>query len=187
MKIVLAITGASGSIYAKRLIDILNQKELQKQVDEVAVVFSGTAISVWQHELGSFNKDEIPFKIYNIDDYNAPFASGSAAYDAMIICPCSMGTIGRIAHGVSDNLISRTADVMLKERRKLIVVPRETPFNLIHINNLKTLTEAGAIILPASPSFYSKPNSINQLIDTVLYRILDLLELKTTHYKWNEK
>ncbi len=184
MKIVLSITGASGSIYAKRLIYKLNSKELSSQVENTALVFSETAISVWKHELGAFDRSEIPFKIYNLDDYNAPFASGSAGYDAMVICPCSMGTIGRIANGVSDSLIGRAADVMLKERRRLILVPRETPLSLIHINNLKTLTEAGAIILPAMPSFYSKAQTVNQLVDTVVDRILTVLGLGVVHYEW---
>ncbi len=186
-KIVLSLTGASGAIYAKRLIDKLNSDEIKPQIKDVALVFSKNAISVWEHELEDVNIDNLPFKLYNIDDYNAPFASGSAQYGTMIICPCSMGTVGRIAHGISDNLITRAADVILKERRKLIIVPRESPFNSIHINNLKILSDAGAVILPAMPSFYSKPQSINELIDTVVYRILDLIPLQTKHYKWQEE
>ncbi len=185
-KIVLAITGASGSIYAQRLIEKLKTDELQSQIEDVAVVFSKNAVSVWNYELEEIDISGIPFKTYQIDDYNAPFASGSAQYDTMIICPCSMGTVGRIAHGISDNLIIRAADVMLKERRKLIIVPRESPFNSIHISNLKILTDAGAVIVPAMPSFYSRPKSINELVDTVIYRVLDLADLHTRHYKWQE-
>ncbi|PIF01900.1 MAG: 3-octaprenyl-4-hydroxybenzoate carboxy-lyase, partial [Draconibacterium sp.] len=174
------------SIYAQRLIDKINTNEVKKQIKDAAIVFSENATSVWNHELPDYDIENLPFKVYNINDYNAPFASGSANYDAMVICPCSMGTVGRIAHGISNNLITRAADVMLKERRKLIIVPRESPFNSIHINNLKILSDAGAIILPAMPSFYSKPQSINELIDTVVYRILDLIPLQTKHYKWQE-
>ncbi len=185
-KIVLSLTGASGAIYAKRLIEKLASDDIKAQIKDVALVFSKNAISVWEYELEKFKIENLPFKVYKIDDYNAPFASGSAQYDTMIICPCSMGTAGRIAHGISDNLITRAADVMLKEKRKLILVPRESPFNSIHINNLKILSNAGAVILPAMPSFYSKPKSINELIDTVVYRILDLIPLHSKHYKWQE-
>ncbi len=185
-KIILSITGASGAIYAKSLIEKLSSDQIKSQIEDVALVFSKNAISVWEYELGKLNIKNLPFKVYQIDDYNTPFASGSAQYDTMIICPCSMGTVGRIEHGISDNLITRAADVILKERRKLIIVPRETPFNSIHINNLKTLSDAGAVIIPAMPSFYSKPQSINELIDTVIYRILDLIPLKSKHYKWQE-
>lgn len=157
---------------------------MQKQINEVNIVFSSNARDVWLHELGSFDETEIPFKIYGKNDFNAPFASGSAGFDTMIIIPCSMGTLGRIAQGISNDLISRAADVILKERRKLILVTRETPLNLIHINNMKTITEAGGIICPATPSFYSKPQTINELVQTVTDRVLSLAGLETDGYQW---
>ena len=183
-KIVIAITGASGSIYAKSLINSLNNKSIQSQIDEINIVLSSNAKDVWLHELGSFNETEIPFIIYGKNDFNAPFASGSAGFDTMIIIPCSMGTLGRIAHGISNDLISRAADVILKERRKLILVTRETPLNLIHINNMKTITEAGGIVCPATPSFYSKAKTINELVQTVTDRVLSLADIETNSYKW---
>ncbi len=183
-KIVLAITGASGSIYAKQLIEHFQSEKLQSQIDSLALVFSKNAMEVWKHELGEFDESSIPFKIYGLTDYNAPFASGSAKYDTMIICPCSMGTLGRIAHGISDDLIGRAADVILKERRKLILVPRETPLNLIHLANLTILAQAGAIICPAVPSFYSKPASITDLVNTVIFRVLDLAGFEPDAYQW---
>ncbi len=183
-KIVIAITGASGSIYAQQIINKLTESNIQNQLNEVNIVFSSNAQAVWLHELGSFNEAEIPFKIYEKNDFNAPFASGSAGFDTMIIIPCSMGTLGRIAHGISNDLISRAADVILKERRKLILVTRETPLNLIHINNMKTITEAGGIICPASPSFYSKPQTINDVVQTVTDRVLNLAGIETKSYRW---
>jgi len=184
-KIVLAVTGASGSIYAKQLIEHFQSEKLKSQMDSTALVFSKNAIEVWQHEIGEFKASNFPFKIYGLNDYNAPFASGSAKYDTMIICPCSMGTIGRIAHGISDDLIGRAADVILKERRKLILVPRETPLSLIHLNNLSILSKNGAIICPAVPSFYSKPNTIADLVNTVIFRVLDLAGFELDTYQWN--
>jgi len=180
-KIVVAITGASGSIYAKLL---LNQLKLLNT--EVAVVFSRKGKEVWQFELENESLDSITFKTYEIDDFFAPFASGSSDFKQMIICPCSMGTLGRIASGISDDLISRAADVMLKERRQLILVARETPLSLIHINNMKTITEAGGVILPASPSFYSKPQNLEQAAMTVVNRILNLAGFDNGSYKWGE-
>jgi 4-hydroxy-3-polyprenylbenzoate decarboxylase len=182
-KIVLGIGGSSGSIYAKRIIDKLAYNNLEV---EVGIVMSDNAKINWEIELGTFDKDNIPFKIYGKNDFNAPFASGSAKYDTMIICPCSMGLLGRIANGLSSDLMTRSADVILKERRKLIIVPRETPYNLIHIENMKTLTLAGAIICPATPSFYSKPSTIEELIDTVVDRILDLAGFDLKTYRWGE-
>jgi 4-hydroxy-3-polyprenylbenzoate decarboxylase len=183
-KIVIAVTGASGSIYALQIINSLNKSDMQKQIKEVNIVFSSNARDVWLHELGSFNEAEIPFKTYEKNDFNAPFASGSSGFDIMIVIPCSMGTLGRIAQGISTDLISRAADVILKERRKLILVTRETPLNLIHINNMKTITEAGGIICPATPSFYSKPQTINELAQTVTNRVLNLAGIETNSYKW---
>ena len=181
-KIIIAVTGASGSIYAKQLIRHLYN--LKSQINDVAIVFSKNAIDVWKHELGSFNEEEMPFKIYKQNDFYAPFASGSAKFDTMIICPCSMGTLGRIAHGISDDLITRAADVILKEKQRLILVTRETPLNQIHINNMKIIAGAGGVIFPASPSFYSKPNNITEVVDTVVKRVLDLAEINIESYRW---
>ena len=139
-KIVIAVTGASGSIYAKVLFDKLML--LKEQIDTVGLVFSNNAKQVWKYELGDESYEKLPYKIYSKDDFTAPFASGSAAYNIMIVCPCSMGTLARIAGGISNDLTTRAADVILKERRKLILVIRETPYSLIHINTMKTITEA---------------------------------------------
>ncbi len=181
-KIIVAVTGASGVIYAKILFDKLH--ELKDQVDEVGVVFSANALDIWKYELDEEFVARYPFQVYTKDDFYAPFASGSAKFDTMIVCPCSMGTLGRIAHGVSDDLVTRAADVMLKEKRKLILVPRETPYSLIHLENMKTLTLAGASICPATPSFYSKPSSINQLAETVVERILNLAGFTIESFEW---
>lgn len=187
MKIAVAITGASGSIYAKLFL-----KSLKALIDEdlairVDLVYSKNAYTVWKEELDDESYKEFPFKIWETHDFYAPFASGSAGYDALVIVPCSMGTLGRIATGISDSLVTRAADVMLKERRKLICVIRETPYNLIHINNMKTVTEAGGIICPASPSFYSKPKDLTEAAMTVVDRIIGLLGLPGKGYKWGEK
>ncbi len=184
-KIVLAITGASGAIYAKLLLDKLQQ--LSAQIAEVGIVMSDNAKQVWQVELDNEDYKNYPFKFYSKYDFMAPFASGSARFDTMIIVPCSMGTLGRIAGGISDDLISRAADVVLKERRKLILVARDTPFNLIHIRNMQTVTEAGGIICPAIPSFYSKPKTIEELAMTVVNRIIDLTGLENESYRWGEE
>ena len=181
-KIILAITGASGSIYAYKLLNRLH--EIQTPIEEIAVVFSDTGKEIWKAEIGSEFHNEGAAKEFNNNTYYAPFASGSSQYDTMIICPSSMGTLGRIANGTSDDLIARTADVMLKERRKLIIVPRETPFSLIHINNMKTLTLAGAIICPATPSFYSNPKTIDELVMTVVDRIIDLAGFDSNGFRW---
>lgn len=181
-KIVIAITGASGSIYASRLIHHL--QKLKEQYEEVAVVCSSNAGTVWEAELNE--PMEIPFRVYGKSDFMAPFASGSARFTDMVIVPCSMGTLGRIAAGISDDLITRAADVMLKERRRLVCVIRETPLNLIQIRNMEKVTEAGGIILPASPSFYSRPVDINTLADTVVARILDLIQLDFDSFRWKE-
>lgn len=183
-KIVVVVTGASGSIYAKVLFDKLQQ--LNNQLAEVGIVFSSNARDVWKFELGNDDYTKLPFKLYDPSDFFAPFASGSAQYNIMIICPCSMGTLARIATGVSNDLTTRAADVVLKERRKLILVTRDTPLSLIHINNMKTVTEAGGIICPASPSFYSKPQTMEQLAATVIDRVLDLAGLENAAYRWSE-
>ncbi len=183
-KIILAITGASGSIYAKILLDKL--QGLKNAPEEIAVIFSDNAKEIWEYELEEKYKAIPPAKEYNNSSFFVPFASGSSDYDTMIICPASMGMLGRIANGTSENLIARAADVMLKERRKLILIPRETPYNLIHIRNMETLTLAGAIICPATPSFYSKPQTINDLVKTVVERILSLAGFETDTYRWME-
>jgi 4-hydroxy-3-polyprenylbenzoate decarboxylase len=183
-KIILAITGASGAIYAQQL--LLKLTGLKNPPEEIAVVFSDTAKEVWEYEIGSKYIPEKPAKEFNNKTFHAPFASGSSRYDTMIICPASMGTTGRIANGTSDDLIARAADVILKERRKLIIIPRETPYNYIHIKNMEILTLAGAIICPASPSFYSKPKTINDLVNTVVDRIIDLAGFDSNSYRWME-
>jgi len=183
-KIILAITGASGSIYALKLLEKL--KALKEPPSENAVVFSDTAKEIWEYETGQKFTPESPAKIFENDNFFAPFASGSSTYNSMIICPASMGTMGRVANGVSDDLISRAADVMLKERHRLILVPRETPYNLIHIRNMEILTRAGAIICPATPSFYSKPITIDDLVMTVVDRIISLAGFENDSYRWME-
>ena len=181
-KIVVAITGASGSIYAKRLLDYLQQ--IPDQYDCVDLVFSKNAKEVWRHELGGESYNDFSFKEYEPNDFYAPFASGSAGYDTMIVCPSSMGTMGRIANGISNDLITRAADVMLKEGKQLVLVPRETPFNLIHLRNMTQLAEAGTVIIPAIPSFYSKPETIEQVADTVVHRILQRLGFEVDTFRW---
>lgn len=183
-KIVIAITGASGSIYAKVLMDKL--ATISHQWQEIAVVMSQNAKVVWQHELGNTHYDQYPFTHFEKQDFMAPFASGSARYKTMIVCPCSMGTLARIAAGTSDDLLTRAADVILKERRRLILVTRDTPLSLLHINNMKTVTEAGGIICPASPSFYSNPQNFEALAATVVDRVLDLAGFELSTYRWND-
>jgi 4-hydroxy-3-polyprenylbenzoate decarboxylase len=181
-KIAVAITGASGSIYAKLLLQKLQQ--LKQQITELSLVMTDNAKQVWQTELGDHNYNHFSARYFSTKDFTAPFASGSAQYDALIIVPCSMGTLGRIASGVSNDLITRAADVMLKERKKLILVIRDTPYNLVHIRNMETVTLAGGIICPASPSFYSKPQSIEQAVATVVDRVVDLAGLKSESFRW---
>lgn len=181
-KIAIGITGASGAIYAKVLLD----KLLALPEVEVALVMSQNAKDVWKYELNNEDYSKLPVKVYDILDYFAPFASGSSSYKAFVICPCSMGTLGRIANGISDNLICRAADVMLKERRKLICVVRDTPYNLVHIENMKRATEAGAIICPASPSFYSLPKNFEELAATVVDRVISLLGIDIKTFRWSE-
>ncbi len=184
-KIVVAVTGASGAVYASVLFDQL--KDLKDQLSEVGVVFSTNARDIWQYELGGQFEPVFPFRVYEKNDFYAPFASGSSTFDAMIVCPCSMATLGKIAGGISDDLITRAADVMLKERRKLILVPRETPFSLIHIENMRTVTLAGGIICPAIPSFYSKPETIEQAVKTVTNRVLSMAGFDNKGYSWGEE
>ncbi|QQL50938.1 UbiX family flavin prenyltransferase [Mucilaginibacter ginkgonis] len=183
-KIVVAITGASGSVYAKVLLDKLVQ--LKAQMDAVAVVMSDNAKDIWKFELQNDHYNNYPFDFYGKHDFMAPFASGSARFDSMIVAPCSMGTLGRIAAGISDDLITRAADVILKERRKLILVTRDTPLSLVHIRNMETVTLAGGIICPAVPSFYSLPQTIEDVALTVINRVIDLAGLDNESYRWSE-
>lgn len=183
-KIVISVSGASGSIYAKVLFDKLIL--LKDQIEKVGVIMSDNAKFVWESELGNTDYKNYPFTFYEKQDFMAPFASGSANYNTMIICPCSMGTMGRIASGISNDLCTRAADVILKERRKLILVARETPLSLIHINNMKTITESGGIICPATPSFYSNPTNFEELSATVIDRVLTLSGLQNNSYRWGE-
>lgn len=183
-KIVVAITGASGSIYAKLLLQKL--QALEAQISEVGVVMSDNAKDVWKFELGDESYRDLPFKMYGKTDFMAPFASGSARFDTMVIVPCSMGTLGRIAAGISNDLTTRAADVVLKERRRLILVARDTPLNLIHLRNMQTVTEAGGIICPAVPSFYSLPKTIEDVAMTVVNRIIDLAGFEHESYRWSE-
>ena len=185
IKIAIGVTGASGAIYAKAL--FAKMQLLSDQIAEVGVVFTENARQVWEFEMNDDEYKNLPFKIYQANDFYAPFASGSANYDALIVCPCTMGTLGKIASGIANDLICRAADVMLKERKKLILVTRETPLNLIHINNMKTVTEAGGIICPATPSFYSKPQTIEEVAATVIDRVLQLVGLDQETYQRGER
>jgi len=176
-KIVIGITGASGAPYARRLLGWLEERAKTKDDVEVGVCLSSTAPEVWKTECGGDIQDAIRFPIWSMRDFKAPFASGSAGWHAMAIVPCSMGTLARVAHGISDTLLTRAADVMLKERRTLVVVPRESPFSIVHLENLATLARAGALVLPACPAFYARPITLEDAIDTVVARILDHLGL----------
>lgn len=184
-KIVVAVTGASGAIYAKRLIEKLGR--LKDQPEACGIVFSKNARDIWRYELKEeLDPSRLPYRVYEPNDFYAPFASGSAGYDTMVILPCSMGTLGRITGGISDDLITRAADVVLKERRRLIVVPREMPYNLIHLRNMTTLTEAGAIVVPAAPSFYSLPSTLEEVVDTVVDRVLGLMGFEHNGFAWGK-
>ena len=183
-KIVVAITGASGSIYAENLLKkFLAAKE---QWTELAVVMTDNAREVWKTELANESWKNFPIKFYSTTDFSAPFASGSGQFDTMIIIPCSMGTLGRIASGISNDLITRAADVILKERRKLICVVRDTPYNLIHIRNMETVTLAGGIICPATPSFYSQPKTIEEVAATVVDRVIDIAGFDIKTFRWGK-
>jgi 4-hydroxy-3-polyprenylbenzoate decarboxylase len=184
-KIVIAITGASGSIYANLLLKKLSL--LWEKWDDLGVIMTNNAQQVWQTELGNSDFKDLPGKQYTVQDFSAPFASGSGQYDTMIIIPCSMGVLGRIASGISNDLITRAADVILKERRNLICVVRDTPYNLIHIRNMETVTLAGGIICPATPSFYSNPKTIEELAGTVVDRVLDLAGLSVPTFRWGNQ
>lgn len=180
-KIVVAISGASGAIYPKRLLDHLRQTPAT-----VAIVMSDHARQIWDAEVGTDIR-AYDYRIYSKTDFSAPFASGSNVWDALAIVPCSMGMLGRIVHGFSDDLIARAADVFMKERRKIIVMPRETPLNLIHIENMKLATLAGITVMPASPSFYSGAKTLEEAVDTVIHRVLDHLPIEKVQYKrWQD-
>lgn len=185
MKLVVAVSGASGSIYAKVLLDTLQR--IKHADDDIQLVWSDNAKDVWVQETGYTSYRDYSFPVREKNDFYAPFASGSAGFDAMIICPCSMGIVARIAAGVSNDLMTRAADVMLKERKKLVCVVRETPYNLIHLRNMTALTEAGGIICPASPSFYSKPATMEELAATVTNRALHLAGISVPAYRWGSE
>jgi len=181
MKLVIAATGASGTIYLQRVLAQIDASE-----HEVHLVMSTHAHQVEAQEIDRLG---VPAGVmqHAENDLNVPFVSGSARFDAMVIVPCSMATLGRIASGTSDSALLRAADVFLKERRKLILVPRETPWSLIHARNVVTLLEAGAIVLPAIPSFYSRPQSVADVVDTVVWRILDQIGLSNPRaYRWKD-
>ena len=181
MKLVIAATGASGTIYLQRLLE-----QIDCAANEVHLVMSGHARQVATQEVDELR---IPPGVHKQteNDLNVPYVSGSARFDAMVIVPCSMSTLGRMASGSGETALLRTADVFLKERRKLIIVPRETPWNLIHARNVVSVLEAGAIVLPASPSFYSRPKSVEEVVDTVVWRILDQLGLPNPRaFRWKD-
>jgi 4-hydroxy-3-polyprenylbenzoate decarboxylase len=184
-KIVIAITGASGSIYARLLLDKLIA--IREQWESLAIVMTANAMEVWRTELGNDDYTRYAAHLHSQQDFTAPFASGSGQYNTMIIIPCSMGTLGRIAHGISSDLITRAADVVLKERRKLICVVRDTPYNLIHIRNMETINLAGGIICPATPSFYSRPATIEAVAASVVDRVLDLAGLSNPTFRWGNE
>jgi len=182
-KIVVGITGASGAPYARRLVGLLGGRDDV----ELAVCASRTAAEVWTLECGGTLAEDVGRPVWGPTDYRAPFASGSAGWQAMVVVPCSMGTAARVAHGISDTLLTRAADVMLKEKRTLVVVPRETPLGLVHLENLTQLARLGALVLPAMPSFYGKPETLADALDTVVGRILDHLGLPHTLLRrWGE-
>lgn len=180
MKIIVAVTAASGAIYARQL---LEQLVASPQVENIALILSTNAEAVAETEGVTLPESDKITRYANDNLFAAP-ASGSARWDAMVIVPSSVGTVGRVAAGTSQTLIERAADVMLKERRRLVVVVRETPLSLIHLRNMTTLTEAGAIVLPASPSFYSRPTDIEELCSTVTERIVSLLGIDAPHFEW---
>ena len=180
MKVVVAITAASGAIYARQLLNALIASD---EVERIAVIYSANARAVVAHE-GETMPNASKIEEYDNDNLFAPPASGSARWDAMVVVPSSVGTIGRVASGVSQTLIERAADVMLKERRRLIFVVRETPYSLIHLRNMTTLTEAGAVILPATPSFYSHPQDVEAVCQTVTERITAMLGIEGKRYEW---
>ena len=182
MRVVIGITGASGIIYAQRLLQNIHPGE-----HEIHLLISNYAQAVIAQECPEGLKIPPGVQTHSIKSMNAPFASGSNPADAMAVIPCSMGTMGRIAHGFSEDVLLRTADVMLKEKRRLVLVPREAPLNLVQIKNMELLLLAGAVILPANPSFYSRPKTIEELADTVVARVLDHLGIPNAlSPRWQE-
>jgi 4-hydroxy-3-polyprenylbenzoate decarboxylase len=181
-KILVAISGASGALYPKLIIEKL--VSVKEQWQELSVVMSNNAKQIWETELGNTDYKHLPVTFFEKNDFNAPFASGSAKYNIMIVAPCSMGTLARIASGISNDVVTRAADVILKERRKLILLLRETPYNLVHIKNMEKVTLAGGIICPATPSFYSRPQTIEELAATVVDRALDLAGIDINTFRW---
>jgi flavin prenyltransferase len=175
VKLVVAISGASGAPYAKRLLDFLAADGAAHGV-EVDLVFTETGKQVWRQEIGA-EPDYPRFRTWKNRDFTAPFASGSSQYEAMVVVPCSAGAMSRIAYGVSLDLVGRAADVMLKERKKLLLCLRETPLSLVHARALTAVVEAGAAVMPACPSFYSNPKDLGELVDTVVARLLDRLAI----------
>ncbi len=173
-KIVVGVTGASGAPYARRLLALLAERVREHRDIELGCVLSATARTVWGIECGGAPED-LDIQVYAPGDFAAPFASGSAGWHSMVVVPCSMSAAGRIAHGTGESLLTRAADVMLKERRTLIVVPRETPMSVIHLENLVILARAGALVLPACPAFYGQPRTLGDAVDTVVGRVLDHL------------
>lgn len=183
MKIAIGISGSSGTIYAKSLLDKLSVIS----GIELAIVISGNALKNISNELSNFKPEEYGIKIYNTTDFNAPFASGSAQWDALIVCPCSAGFMAKVSSGLADDLMSRAAQVMLKERKKLVLVLRETPLSLIHIENMRTITLAGGIICPAIPSFYSNHYEIDDIISSVTNRVIDIVGIDSKSFRWGNK
>lgn len=179
-RIVVAVTGASGAPYAARLLDFCRGPG--REAIEPHLVFSKVGRMVFHDETGVDPKD-YGFPIYGNQDFAAEFSSGSSRFDGMVVIPCSAGTMARIATGVSTDLVSRGADVMLKERRPLVLVLRESPYSLVHVRNMAAVIEAGAVVMPASPSFYSRPEGIDGLLDTVVARALDQLGVDNTLMK----
>lgn len=186
--LIVAITGAGGALYAKTLLQLLPDLQQEGQIYKVGIVLSKNAYNVWKWEFGEdFSTPKaLRCSIYLDDDFFAEMASGSGTYSDMLICPCSMGTLARIANGISDSLITRAADVMLKERRCLVLAIRETPLNLIHLRNMTQLTEAGAIVAPLSPGLYDKPQDLNELAQTMVKKLLSLINISTDAYRWGD-
>jgi len=180
VRLIIAITGASGVVYGKRLLEILQNKKI-----ETHLIMSKAAETIIKHELETTKKDieKLASFVYSVNDLTAPIASGSFKTDAMVIVPCSMKTLAGIAHGYAENLILRGADVMLKEKRKLILVPRETPLNIIHLQNMLVLAKQGVMIVPAMPAYYHKPKNIRDVVNYVVGKILDCLEIEHTIFK----
>ncbi|MFI3318788.1 MAG: UbiX family flavin prenyltransferase [Rikenellaceae bacterium] len=183
MRIILAITAASGAIYARQIADLLLESE---QVEQIALVYSRSAREVMSHE-DEYIAEHERITIYDNDDMFAPIASGSARYEAMIVAPCSVGTLARVASGYADTLITRAADVMLKERRRLVLVLRESPLSLVHLRNMVALAEAGAIVMPASPSFYMGADSVEALAATISSRAVAMVGIDGGVKAWDGK